>query len=67
MSFCMFSLETGCRLPELFYGYNKLTKVYDMLGFWRGTNNFYLAKHQSFHITLASFTPGEERLNPGFN
>ena len=33
------------------------TKLYDMLGFLRGINALYLAKDQSFHITLAFFTP----------
>ena len=41
------------------------TKVYNMLGFCRST--FHLARHLSFCIILASFTPGQQHLNPVFN
>ena len=38
-----------------------------MLGFCRGTNTLHLATQLSFPITLASFTPGQQHLNPVFN
>ena len=38
-----------------------------MLGFCRSTKTVYSAKHRSLRMTLTSFTPGKEHLNPVFN
>ena len=55
VSFCAFpSCNRGlelARLPECFHVID-MTKVYGMQGFFRGTITFYLAKCQSFFITL---------------